>query len=131
MSYAVYVVRFDHGEPVGLSADAFAEVFGPHMTETQSQFQFHRVVAPDGGDAEIYADLDPPFDSLSFGRFSPGDVCELLVRFAHRCDTPILLPEDIAVLTNPDQAQHLPAEFRDDVRLAVDGGDLLTAIGET
>jgi hypothetical protein len=67
---------------------------------------------------------------LSVGRISSGDVCELLVRFAHRCDAPILLSEGIAVLTNPDQAQHLPAEFRDRVRSAVDGGDLLTAIGE-
>ena len=52
------------------------------------------------------------------------------MRFAPRCDAPILLPEGIAVLTNPAQAQHLPAELQQRVRLAADGEDLLTAIGE-
>ena len=130
MSYEVWVQRFDRGQPVGLSAAVFTEVFGPYVTGSQPQFHFHQLVAADGGEADIYANRSPPFDSLTAARLSPGDVCELLVRFAYRCDAVILLPGGVAVLTSPAQREHLPVEIRDGVRLATGGVDLQTAIGE-
>jgi hypothetical protein len=84
------------------------------------------VSTPDGGDAEIYADVTPgTFDSLMINRFSDGDPLDLLAEFAIQANGVILAPGDcLAMLTAEAQREHLPEDFPSDLIIIRNGDDI-------
>jgi hypothetical protein len=112
MSYDMFVQGFDAGDAAPMPSSAF-DVFRPHADPAQPEHHFWHVRTPDGGEADIYADVTPEtFDSLMISRFSQGSPLDLLADFAIRASAVILAPGGLAMLTAEAQGQHLPGDFR-------------------
>lgn len=128
MSFDIFVMRYrdgDSGAP--MDVEAFRTVFGPHIRLDDSD-GFCRVVAPDGGEADLYARLEPPFTSLMVNHFASGQVLDLVVAFARDADAVLLPPGCPTCITHESQLDHLPEDMRDDVRIVHTGADLEAAI---
>jgi hypothetical protein len=74
----MFVQAFDDGEAAGMPSPAF-DVFRPHVDRQEPERHFWHMRTPDGGEAEIYADVTPEtFEDLTISRFSAGDPLDLL-----------------------------------------------------
>jgi hypothetical protein len=131
MSFDVFVQRFAHGDTTPMPSVVFHAVFGPHIDRTEPERQFWHVQAPDGGEADIYADVEgESCGSLMINHFSNGDVLDLLVEFARQADAVIMPVGCPVLLTAPAQHGHLPDELLSSCATAVitNGHDINMAI---
>jgi hypothetical protein len=125
----MFVQGFDGGDAAPMPSPAF-DVFRPHVDRDRPEHHFWHIRTPDGGEADIYADVTPgTFDGLMISRFSGGDPLDLLAQFAIRAGGVILAPDGPAMLTTEAQRRHLPAGFQlgavvvrngDDIRRTLD-----------
>jgi hypothetical protein len=123
VSYDIFFQRFERGEPVGIDKGAFLSTVTPFVAQTEAGF--FRLRAPDGGEADVYADLgEEPFQGFMVNHFAGGAVLDLLVALADATDTAIFLPDLPTVVTRPDQQRHLPEVFGADVRVMATGAEL-------
>lgn len=124
MSYDVFVQGFDLGDGAPMASRAF-DVFRPHIDQAQPEHGFWHVRTPDGGEADIYADVTPgTFRSLMISRFTDGGPLDLLAQFAIRADAVILAPGGPAMLTAEAKRQHLPSELQHDAAVIRNGHDI-------
>jgi hypothetical protein len=101
------------------------DVFRPHVDRTQPEHHFWHVRTPDGGEADIYADVTPgTFNGLTISRFSDGDPLGLLAEFTIRASAVILAPDRPAILTAEAQRQHLPRDFQHNAVVVRSGDDI-------
>ena len=78
MSFELFVQGFSGGDAAPMPSSAF-DVFRPHVDRTTPEFHYWHIRTPDGGDADIYADVTPEtFGSLMISRFSTGGPLDLL-----------------------------------------------------
>ncbi len=124
----MFVQGFSEGDAAPMPSSAF-EVFRSHVDRTRPEHHFWHLRTPDGGDADIYADVTPgTFDSLMITRFSAGDPVDLLAEFVIRADAVILAPGGPAMLTAEAQRRHLPDDFQADAIVVRNGGDIRQAL---
>ena len=124
----MFVQGFDGGDAAPLPSAAF-DVFRPYVDRTQPEYHFWHLRTPDGGDADIYADVTPgTFDGLTISHFSAGDPVDLLAEFTVRAGAVILAPGGPAMLTAEAQRQHLPENFQRDAIVVRTGDDIRQAI---
>jgi hypothetical protein len=127
MSYDMFVQDFDAGDAAPMPSSAF-DVFRPHVDRIKPEHHFWHVRTPDGGEADIYADVTPgTFDSLMISRFSDGAPLDLLAEFTIRASAVILAPGGPAMLTAEAQRQHLPDDFQRDAIVVRNGDDIRQA----
>lgn len=124
MSYDLFVQGFDAGDAAPMPSSAF-DVFRAHVDRADSEQHFWHVRAPDGGEADIYADVtQETCHSLMISRFSTGRPLDLLAGFAVRAGAVILTPDGPAMLTAEAQRRHLPDGFQRDALVVCDGDDV-------
>ena len=124
----MFVQGFEDGDAAPMPSAAF-DVFRPHVDRTRPEHHFWHVRTPDGGEAEIYADVTPgTFDSLMITRFSAGDPLDLLAEFTIRASAVILAPGGPAMLTAEARRQHLPGDFQLHAIVVRNGDDIRQAI---
>lgn len=105
------------------------EVFRPHIDQAQPEHHFWHLRTPDGGEADIYADVTPGiFGSLMISRFSAGSPLDLLAEFTIRASAVILATGGPAMLTAETQRQHLPGDFQSDAIIVRNGDDIRQAL---
>jgi hypothetical protein len=93
----------------------------------QCHRHFWHLRTPDGGEADIYADVTPGnFKSLVISYFSAGSPLDLLAEFTIRASAVILAPDSPAMLTANTQRKQLPGNLQpgaivagDDIRQAL------------
>lgn len=130
MSFDLVVQRFGQGDGAAMPTDAFEAVFGPYVDRAETQLGFWHVRLPDGGEADLYADLDgPALDGLMISHFSPGMVLDLLVEFATRAEAVVLVPGCPTLLIDEAQRVQLPDELRTEAVLVSSGADVEAALG--
>ncbi|WP_236791718.1 hypothetical protein [Amycolatopsis sp. GM8] len=79
------------------------------IDRTEPEFHDCRLRTPDGGEADIYGPTDgESFDSLAINHFSPGEVLDLVARFARQADAVVLAPGCPAFLTAPSRPPTFP-----------------------
>jgi hypothetical protein len=128
MSFDMFVQGFQAGHAAPLPSSAF-DVFKPHIDRTQPEHHFWHVRTPDGGEADIYADVTPGiFDSLMISHFSGGSPLDLLAEFTTHARGVILAPGGPAMLTSEIQRQHLPGDFQHDAIVLRNGDDIRQAL---
>jgi hypothetical protein len=128
MSYELFVQGFDAGDAAPMPSSAF-DVFRPHVDRTDLEHHFWHVRTPDGGEADIYADVTPgTFDNFMISRFSAGEPLDLLAEFTIRASAVILVPGGPAMLTAEVQRQHLPGDFQRDATVVRSGDDIRQAL---
>jgi hypothetical protein len=132
MSFDMFVQRFgaDEDRTPAMSPNAFSEVFGPYVDRSEPEFDFFHLRLPDGGEAQIYAELQPSFMSLMLTHFSEGQVLDLVVDFARAADAVVMPVGCPTCVVRADQVAHLPEPLRGDVRIVADGAGLSAAIAE-
>ncbi len=124
----MFVQGFDAGDAAPMPSRAF-DVFRPYVDRTQPEHHFWHLRTPDGGEADIYADVTPgTFDSLMISRFSAGDPLDLLAEFTIRASAVILAPGGPAMLTAEAQRHHLPDDFQRDAIVIRAGEDIRQAL---
>lgn len=85
----------------------FQEVWGPWIDANG------RVRAADGGEADLYADLDgETFRGFMMTHFSPGAVLDLLFDFLVAADAVVIPPDRPAMMVREEQRRHLPDLIR-------------------
>jgi hypothetical protein len=128
MSYDMFVQGFDAGDAAPMPSSAF-DVFRPHVDRADSGHHFWHMRTPDGGEADIYADVTPgTFDSFMISRLSAGLPLDLLAEFTIRASAVILAPGGPAMLTAEAQRQHLPDHFQRDAIVVRNGDDIRRAL---
>jgi hypothetical protein len=128
MSYDMVVQAFAAGDAAPMPSPAF-EVFRPHIDQAQPEHHFWHLRTPDGGEADIYADVTPGiFGSLMISRFSAGSPLDLLAEFTIRASAVILATGGPAMLTAETQRQHLPGDFQSDAIIVRNGDDIRQAL---
>ncbi|MGH3245351.1 MAG: hypothetical protein ACRDOI_03945 [Trebonia sp.] len=124
MSYEMFVQAFEHGGPARLPSSAF-DVLRPHVDQEAPHHHFWHLRTPDGGEADIYADVTPgTFDSLMISHFTVGGPLDVLAEFATRAGAVILTPDGPALLTAEAQREHLPDIYRHDAVIVCNGDDI-------
>ncbi|MFR9780904.1 hypothetical protein ACL02O_33320, partial [Micromonospora sp. MS34] len=125
MSYDMFVLRFEHGEPTSMPGSAFRAAFQPYIDRTEPEYDYWHVNAPDGGDAGLYAGLtDDTLDGFMINRFSPGMVLDMLFRFIVLADAVVVPPDRPTMLADEGQREHLPEELRADAVVVRRGLDI-------
>lgn len=128
MSYDVFVQGFYAGNAAPMPSSAF-DVFRSHVDRTDSEHHFWHVRTPDGGEADIYADVTPgTFHSLMINHFSAGRPLDLLAEFTIQASAVILAPGGPMMLTTEAQRQHLPDGFQSDAIIVRNGDDIRQAL---
>lgn len=108
-----------------MSPEALHTLFGPHVHSEEPEFHLWTIHAPDGGEAQVYADTSTSdFSGFVISRFSTGLVLDLLVQCARRSDAVILAPGCPTMITSSEQHAQLPEELRDDARLVQVAADV-------
>ncbi|MFI5610748.1 hypothetical protein [Amycolatopsis sp. NPDC051903] len=128
MSYDLFVQGFDDGDAAPMPSSAF-DVFRSHVDRADSEHHFWHVRTPDGGEADIYADVTAgTFHSFMIQRFSTGRPLDLLAEFTIRAGAVILAPDGPAMLTAEAQRRHLPDGFQRDAIVVRNGDDIRHAL---
>ncbi|UAK31334.1 hypothetical protein K8O92_26540 [Nocardia asteroides] len=128
MSFDIFVQAFRDGNAKPMPAEAFLEVFGPHVETTEPDNRYWQVHAPDGGRADIYASIvDQRLDSVLLNHFSTGDVLDLVVEFARKAGAVIMPVGCPTLLVDAGQGQHLPEPLQDTAHLVATGADILAS----
>ncbi|QRP49750.1 hypothetical protein [Amycolatopsis sp. FDAARGOS 1241] len=128
VSYDLFAQGFDAGNAAPMPSSAF-DVFRPHVDRAGSEHHFWQVHTPDGGEADIYADVPPgTFLSFMISRFSAGQPLDLLAEFTVRAGAVILAPGGPAMLTAEAQRRHLPDDSQRDAIVVRNGADLRQAL---
>jgi hypothetical protein len=61
MSFDMFVQRFHADEALPMNPALFSRVFGPYIDRVEPAHHFFHLRAPDGGEADIYAGMEPDF----------------------------------------------------------------------
>jgi hypothetical protein len=86
------------------------EILAPHVVSRQPEYEFVRIQAADGGQADVY---ESP-DCIMVNRFAWGEILDIVAELVKRLDAVILLPEGVAILGAAEQRLHLPIELQAD-----------------
>ncbi|RKN13559.1 hypothetical protein D7147_30980 [Micromonospora musae] len=125
VSYDMFILRFERGEPASMPGSAFRAAFQPYIDRTEPEFDYWHVTAPDGGDASLYAALtDDVLHGFLINRFSNGMVLDMLVTFMGLADAVVVPPDCPAMLTNEGQREHLPEDLRTNAVVVQRGADI-------
>ena len=126
----MWVQRFRDGEAGPMQAEAFNAVFGQYIDKVDPECSFFHLIAPDGGDADVYARMLPELDSVMISRFSNGQILDLVVEFARTTDAVILPVGCATCVVDSNQIPHLPEELHSPNRQVSSGSDLEAVIAE-
>ncbi|MEU9283315.1 CbrC family protein [Streptomyces sp. NPDC048275] len=110
MSYSMYVWRFVDGEPAPMDETAIRDVLGPVTLGGMPAAGLPEswdLEAEDGGAAEVYGDVH----GLTFSRFSPGHILDLVAELARRTGAVVIPLNCPAILTTEAHRKHLPENF--------------------
>jgi hypothetical protein len=128
MSFDMLVLRFQGGDSVPMPSAAFG-VLRPHIDKNEPGYHFWHLRAIDGGEADIYAAVEPEtIDSLMISHFSAGAVLDLLAEFARQAGAVIVPPGCPVLLTARTRRQDLPAELQPTAVVVRDGQDIERAL---
>lgn len=122
MSYELFVQRFEDGDAGLMTVAAFRRVWGPFADRRDPRHDYWHVLAPDDGEADLYARLGADtFDSLMISHFSEGKILDLLVDFITAADAVVLPPGCPTLMAHEGQRRHLPEELRADAVVVQSG----------
>ncbi|MEQ0562324.1 hypothetical protein ABJI51_24840 [Amycolatopsis sp. NEAU-NG30] len=128
MSYDLFAQAFAGGDAAPMPSSAFA-VFLPYVDRADSARHHWHVHTPDGGEADIHADVTPgTFSGFMINHFSAGQPLDLLAEFAVRAGAVIMVPGGPWLLTAEAQRGELPDDLPGTAVLIRDGGDLRQAL---
>lgn len=130
MSFDMFVQRFRDNDAPPMRRTVFHNVFGPYIDRAEPEFNFFHLRAPDGGEADIHARLEPEFNGMMINHFSAGQVLDLVVAFARAADAVIMPVGCPTCVINAGQIPHLPEQLRNGTRLVGTGADLAAAIAD-
>ncbi|WP_416960147.1 CbrC family protein [Streptomyces sp. Agncl-13] len=111
MSYSLYLCRFAGGEPTPMDETAIRDVLDPVTlggTAAAGSPEFRELEAGDGGTADVHGDAR----GLTFHRFSPGRVLDLVAELARRTGAVVIPGDGPAIMTDEAHRRHLPEGFR-------------------
>jgi hypothetical protein len=124
VSYNVFVQCFAEGGTVPMPIGAFDAVFGPHVETPEADVGFWRLRLPDGGEADVYANLAGPcLESVMINHFSVG-VLDLVLEFARSAGAVVLAPGCPILVTDRTHVAHLPEELQKDAVLVGSGSEV-------
>lgn len=118
MSYSIYLLRFDHGNPVSMDRAVFEALTAPYAQTRKPEYEFLTLRMPDGGDATVYCGLEPDgtlagtLASVMLTHFSPGAVLDLVADLALALRAAVVLQEGVAIVADPDQRDHLVPDLQ-------------------
>lgn len=124
MSFDMFVQRFRGEDALPMDPNAFHAVFGPYIDRVEPEFTFFHLRTPDGGEADVYAGMEPEFDDMMINHFSAGQVLDLVVEFARAVGAVIMPVGCPTCVVDADQIPHLPEPLRAEARLVVNGADV-------
>jgi hypothetical protein len=130
MSYDVHLFRFRDGEPEDIDAARLAVMLRPLILTRDEQYDYVRLRAPDGGEADLYG-VGEDTASLLFSRWSWGDICELMAGLALELDMTILPPDRPAMIVDERQRAELPREMAAEAVVVRSGVDIQRVINPT
>lgn len=133
MSHDVFVQGFRQAEAMPLPSAHFHAVFGPYVDRTVPEQEFWHVTTPDGGEADIYVDVDGAIcSSLLINHYSRGQVLDLIAEFAVRANAVIMPTGCPVLLPVPNMLDELPLELLDPPPVVISvGADIEAALRTT
>ncbi len=131
VSYDMFFQRFRDGDADSIRLDEQSWGELRRATVLRDADNCPARLASNGATADIYGiPAEPgPLDGFMVNHMEPG-AADLIMRIAVAGGATILLLDGPVLITDPDQADHLPESLRRDVRSAQTGTELLRAIGE-
>ena len=111
MSYSLYLCRFAGGEPAPMDETAIRDVLDPVTlggTRAAGAPEFRQLEAEDGGTADVHGGAL----GITFHRFSPGRVLDLVAELARRTGAVVIPGDGPAIVTDEAHRRHLPEAFR-------------------
>jgi hypothetical protein len=114
MSYSIYLLRFEYGNPVSMDGAVFEALTAPYVDTLQPEYEFRSLRMPDGGDASVYGGADPDgaVASVVLTHFSPGAVLDLVAELAQALQAAVVLQEGVAIVVDVDQRDHLVLDLQ-------------------
>ena len=111
MSYDLYLMRFEAGEPAEIDTPEIWELLASAWEEPPDQHGFVRLVRGEGG-ADVYAgQVGEPQDSVMINHFGGDEIMDLIVELARRADAVIIGPDLPPLLTRAEQGAQVPADM--------------------
>ena len=107
----MYLWRFVDGEPAPMDETAIRDVLGPVTVggmPADGFPEFWDLEADDGGGSEVYGDGL----GLTFNRFSPGEILDLVAELARRTGAGVMPHDCPIMLTSEADRGHLPESLR-------------------
>lgn len=104
MSFDLFAEAFDHGRAAEIARSAVFDVLRPFITVGPEEDRFCRTRTSDAGEADFYVG-DSGF---MVNHFSSGETFELIRLAASSNGLVLFAPGLPAMLTDADQAEHLP-----------------------
>jgi hypothetical protein len=108
VSYEVHLFRFQRGECI--DAARLLEMIQPLILWRQQEFDYVRVRAADGGEADLYGVCEDAA-TLMFDHWSWGGICELMAKLAWELDMIIVPPDRPVMIIAERQRPHLPKDL--------------------
>lgn len=99
------------------------DVGDPRLTVGEDGSMSFWIRAPDGGEAEVFADVH----GLGVSRPNAGDVFAVIAELTSRLGAVVLDPSRVGVVCGVEAYTHLPAEMRDDAVVIDMTGEALEA----
>jgi hypothetical protein len=123
VSYDVHLFCFQHGECVDIDAARLMEMLQPLIAWTEEEFDYARLRAADGGEADLYGVCEDA-SVLLFSRWCFGDICELTAKLARELDMVIVPPDRPVMIIDERQRAHLPPEMAAEAVVVRTGTDI-------
>ena len=124
MSYNIWLLRFDHGNPTPMDHAAFQRLTDPYVVKREPEHDFLELLMPDGGGADVHAVVEPDgtLASVMLTHFSPGAVLDLVAKPAKALRAAVILQDGVAIVADVEQRDSLVLDLRQDaVIVELDG----------
>lgn len=99
MSWDIHVQGFRRGEAAPIDASALRDVLGPWIVADESDDDFWRVRAVDGGEADVHG-VAHAHEGVMVNHLGAGKIVDLLVTYAVKAGAVILAPGCRTMITN-------------------------------
>ncbi|MEV5886691.1 hypothetical protein AB0L74_29060 [Streptomyces sp. NPDC052020] len=128
MSYDVFVLRFEKGEPAPLDSRTVQEVLGPYVTARDPGTGFLRIAAKNGGgEADLYIKDE---SGVAINHFGGNGIMNLISDMLRRLEAVLVLPAGTVIVDRDEDRRHLPLAMRNEwsVIVAPTGEEITRAI---
>ncbi|MCX5388529.1 hypothetical protein [Streptomyces sp. NBC_00094] len=109
MSFDIFVLRFENGEPATLDMRAAHEVLGPYVVARDPQTGFLLVSTAEGEEAGVYVNSPT---GITFNRFGGEGIMDLLAVLLRRLDAVLVVPGGPTMIQRDEDRELLPASLR-------------------